>query len=55
MAKVLASVLTKQENKVELIQSGNKVSRVLVVGVFHGDEPQGNFLINKYISSNISR
>ena len=49
MAKVLASVLTKQENKVELIQSGNKVSRVLVVGVFHGDEPQGNFLINKYL------
>lgn len=49
MAKVLASVLTKQENKVALIQSGNKVSRVLVVGVFHGDEPQGNFLINKYL------
>lgn len=50
MTKVLASVLTKQGNKVELIQSGDKISHILVVGVFHGDEPQGNYLINNYLS-----
>ena len=25
---------------------------VLVIGVFHGDEPQGNWLIRKYFSEN---
>jgi len=32
---------------------GNKKNpSVLVIGVFHGDEPQGNFLIRKYIEIN---
>lgn len=30
--------------------SGNTVNpRVFVIGVFHGDEPQGDYLINKYL------
>lgn len=29
--------------------SGNKTSRVLVIGCFHGDEPQGKYLIEKYL------
>ncbi len=33
--------LTKNGNRVELIGSGD----MLVIGVFHGDEPQGKFLI----------
>ena len=28
---------------------GNKKSSVLVIGCFHGDEPQGKFLIEKYL------
>ena len=33
--------------------SGNKVNpRVLVIGVFHGDEPQGEFFINEYLKVN---
>lgn len=28
---------------------GNKDSRILVIGCFHGDEPQGKYLIEEYI------
>ena len=34
---------------------GNNINpKVLVIGVFHGDEPQGEYLINKYFSKKIS-
>lgn len=47
--KVLESRLTKQGNKIELI--GNDIQGgVLVIGVFHGDEPQGKYLVEKYLS-----
>lgn len=33
-----------------MLASGNKINpAVLVIGVFHGDEPQGEFLINNYL------
>ncbi len=35
---------TKLGNKIELIGQG----KTLIIGVFHGDEPQGKFLIEKY-------
>lgn len=45
---ILQSATTKLGNKIELI--GNAVeNNVLVIGVFHGDEPQGKYLIEKYI------
>ena len=32
---------------------GNKENpSVLVIGVFHGDEPQGEYLINEYLKNN---
>ena len=46
---ILESAITKLGNKIELIgQSGE--GKVLVIGVFHGDEPQGKYLIEKYLS-----
>lgn len=30
---------------------GNKNSSILVIGCFHGDEPQGKFLIEKYLET----
>ena len=35
---------TKLGNKIEIIGQG----KTLIIGVFHGDEPQGKFLIEKY-------
>ena len=31
---------------------GNKNSLVIIIGCFHGDEPQGEFLINEYLKVN---
>jgi protein MpaA len=31
---------------------GNQNSSVLVIGCFHGDEPQGKYLIEKYVNEN---
>ena len=31
---------------------GNKNSKALVIGCFHGDEPQGKYLIEKYLNQN---
>ncbi len=42
-------ITTKLGNSVEL--KGNN-GKVLIVGVFHGDEPQGKYLIEEYLKSN---
>lgn len=43
------SVITKLKNKIELIGDSGKT---LIIGVFHGDEPQGKFLIEEYLKKN---
>ena len=43
---ILKETKTKQGNKIQLVGNGGNV---LVVGVFHGEEPQGKFLIDQYI------
>lgn len=44
---------TYKNNLIELFGSDNKKSySVLVIGVFHGDEPQGDFLIREYLNKN---
>ena len=34
------------------MQGNDNYKPILVIGVFHGDEPQGDFLIKEYIKSN---
>ena len=46
---ILQSATTKLGNKIELIGELSD-NNVLIVGVFHGDEPQGKYLIEKYLS-----
>ena len=50
--KVLKSDKTKLGNKIELLAQENisYYNNALVIGVFHGDEPQGKYLIEKYLS-----
>ena len=51
--KVLKSTKTKLGNEIQLLGKENsKPSRV--IGVFHGEEPQGKFLIDEYLSKNKS-
>ena len=41
-------VITANGNSIDLIN--NKIhNKVLVIGCMHGDEPQGNYLINEYL------
>jgi len=47
---ILESATTKLGNKIELIGTQAQ-NNVLIIGVFHGDEPQGKYLIEKYLST----
>ena len=44
-------VLTKEKNEIKLLLPTLSFNKVLVVGVVHGDEPQGEFLINSYLGA----
>ncbi|MCM1339823.1 MAG: DUF559 domain-containing protein, partial [Muribaculaceae bacterium] len=46
--QVLKSVNTKLGNTIELIGEEG-TGQTLIIGVIHGDEPQGKFLIEEYI------
>lgn len=46
---ILQSATTKLGNRIELIGTPSE-NNVLIIGVFHGDEPQGKYLIEKYLS-----
>ena len=49
--KILKDTISKQGNKIELLGNDNH-KQILVIGVFHGDEPQGDFLIKEYLKVN---
>lgn len=44
--KILKQTKTKLGNDIKLLGNGNNI---LVIGVFHGEEPQGKFLIESYL------
>ena len=48
--EVLKTAKTKQGNEIKLLgeKSGDNV---LIIGVFHGEEPQGKFLIDEYLKT----
>lgn len=48
--EVLNSIKTKLGNTIELIGEPSE-NNILIVGVVHGDEPQGKYLIDKYIEN----
>ncbi len=49
----LKSAKTTLRNEIELI--GDKNAKALIIGVFHGDEPQGKYLIDEYIKTNSTK
>lgn len=52
--EILEKVLSKNKNEINLLGQKNS-KKILVIGVFHGDEPQGKFLIEKYLEQNDSK
>ena len=49
--KILKDTKSKLGNKIELLGC-DKFKPVIIIGVFHGDEPQGDFLIKEYLKLN---
>jgi len=52
--KILEKDFTRGKNELLLLGASVPTYPVLVVGVVHGDEPQGEYLINKYLTQNKS-
>ena len=56
MIKTVKTVKTKANNEISLFETQNKKyeKTILIIGVFHGEEPQGEYLINKYLKTDLS-
>lgn len=50
--EIIKNIFTKSNNEIKLLKlSGDSEGKnVLIIGVVHGDEPQGKFLIDDYLS-----
>lgn len=51
--KVLEKFQSAQGREI-VLKGGEGAKKILVIGVFHGDEPQGKFLIDNYLKENES-
>lgn len=56
MIKIVKTVNTIENNTIELLETQNKIfdKTILIIGVFHGEEPQGEYLIKEYLKSDLS-
>lgn len=52
--KILEKIQSAEGREI-ILKGGESAKKVLVIGVFHGDEPQGKFLIENYLAENESR
>ncbi len=53
--EIIKKTKTIEENEIQLIKLQGLANgkNILIIGVFHGEEPQGEFLINKYLKENL--
>lgn len=51
--EILKNAETKLGNKIELIGEASD-NNILIIGVVHGDEPQGEYLIKSYLEKSLS-
>ena len=52
--QILESAKTKLGNKIEIIGNSGE-NQVLIIGVVHGDEPQGKYLIESYLKEHSAK
>lgn len=57
MIKTIKTIKTKEQNIITLYETTNTTfdKTILFVGVFHGEEPQGNYLINEFLKTDLSK
>ena len=54
---IIKKIKTVENNEITLIEVNGSVTNsknILIIGVFHGEEPQGEFLIKKYLEQDLS-
>lgn len=56
MVKLVKEIISKENNPIILLETENKKydKTILIIGVFHGEEPQGEYLINEFLKLNLS-
>ena len=56
MYKPIKTVQTKENNTITLYETINKNfdKTILIIGVFHGEEPQGEYLINEFLKTDLN-
>ena len=47
--KILEKEKTSGGNEIHLVETGGSQKTILTIGVFHGDEPSGKYLIERYL------
>lgn len=47
--QILESIKTIKNNNIELIGQNSNKGKILIIGAIHGDEPQGEFLIENFL------
>lgn len=57
MLKIIKTTKSKENNQIVLYETTNTNynKTILIIGVFHGEEPQGNYLINEYLKTDLSK
>ncbi len=57
MLKTIKTIKTKENNIIKLLETTNTNydKTILIIGVFHGEEPQGEYLINEYLKTDLSK
>lgn len=53
---ILKTAKTKENNTITLLSNNkeNTGKTILIIGVFHGEEPQGEYLINEFLKEDLS-
>ena len=56
MIRTIKTIKTIKNNTIELLETQNQKydKTVLIIGVFHGEEPQGEYLIKEFLKTDLS-
>lgn len=55
MVKLINKIHSKEGREISFLETENDTfdKKVLIIGVFHGEEPQGEYLINRFIEKDL--
>ena len=57
MIQTIKKTKTLENNEIVLLETKNTNfdKKILIIGVFHGEEPQGEYLINEFLKTDLSK